>query len=149
MSLTLSQTAEHALRAVLYLAQSDTPVPVPAAVIAAALGAPANYLSKTLHALARAGIVEGTRGPGGGFTLAVSCHELTVARIVGFFGDGGTSGVCLLGGRPCDHADPCEAHERWTAVLEASGAPLRNTTIADLLGDLARTDCRGAKERAA
>ncbi|HUH13131.1 MAG TPA: Rrf2 family transcriptional regulator [Longimicrobiales bacterium] len=138
MSTALSQTAEHALRAVLFLAQRTTPVPVSAAAIAEALGAPANYLSKTLHVLARAGIVLGTRGPGGGFRLAVPCRELTVARVIGAFEDSAGSGVCLLGGRACNANKPCAAHERWTAVQEASRLPLEQTTIAELLGALAR-----------
>jgi Rrf2 family transcriptional regulator, iron-sulfur cluster assembly transcription factor len=128
----LSQTAEYAVRAVYYLAQQGTGK-VSADAIARALAAPANYMSKTLHQLARAGIVEGTRGPTGGFRLAVPPEDLTVARVAEIFGGPPAIAVCLLGGRPCDSQNPCVAHERWTAVTDAVKAPLENTTIADLL----------------
>jgi Rrf2 family protein len=128
----LSQTAEYAVRAVYYLAQPGTGR-VSADTIARALAAPANYMSKTLHQLARAGIVEGTRGPTGGFRLAVPPRELTVARVAEIFGAPAPIAVCLLGGRPCDARNPCAAHDRWTAVTDAVKAPLENTTIADLL----------------
>ena len=51
----LSQTSEHAIRALLYLAQQPAGEPVPADRIARALGAPGNYLGKTLQLLARRG----------------------------------------------------------------------------------------------
>jgi Rrf2 family protein len=132
--MTLSQTAEYALRAVLYLAR-QAPARVPADRIAHALGAPANYMSKTLHQLAKTGIVEGARGPTGGFRLGVPSEELTVARVVSAFTVARVNPVCLLGDRPCSSKEPCEAHHRWTAVTQASAAPLAHTTIADLLGE--------------
>jgi Rrf2 family protein len=130
----LSQTAEHALRALLYLARTGGADPVPVEAIAAAIGAPRNYLSKTLHALTKHGLVAGTRGPGGGYRLRVDPADLPVSRIAEAFAQEGGSPMCLLGGRPCDALHPCTAHARWTAVRQASLAPLRRTTLADLLG---------------
>jgi Rrf2 family transcriptional regulator, iron-sulfur cluster assembly transcription factor len=130
----LSQTAEYAVRAALYLAGAgDTGRPVPAEAIATALGAPVNYMSKTLHQLARAGLVEGLRGPTGGFRLAVPAAELTVGQIVETFDTPAAKPMCLLGDRPCDERRPCDAHHRWTEMTQAMQAPLDETTIADLL----------------
>ena len=129
----LSQTAEHALRALLYLAQRGG-MPVAAEVVAAAIDAPPNYLSKTLHVLSKQGIVAGTRGPRGGYRLAVDPAQLTVSRVVSAFDERAKRSACLLGDRECSGATPCAAHRRWAAVWEASDAPLRRTTLADLLG---------------
>lgn len=41
--------------------------------------------------------------------------------------------TCMLGDRPCNERTPCAAHVRWTAVQCAMRAPLRTTSIADLL----------------
>ena len=73
----LSQTAEYALRAVLAIAREADGKAVGAARIAAELGIPANYLSKTLHQLARAGILESARGKLGGFRLARAGDRIT------------------------------------------------------------------------
>ncbi len=127
----ISQTAEHALRAILYLARQ--PGPTPAVEIAAALGAPPNYLSKTLHRLAKAGIVAGTRGPTGGFRMLVPPDELPISRIVEAFDEPRCSGVCLLGGRRCNPEKPCAAHERWTAIKQEARGALAHTTVAELL----------------
>jgi Rrf2 family transcriptional regulator, iron-sulfur cluster assembly transcription factor len=132
----LSQTAEYALRATLYLARCADRRPVTADTIARAVGAPANYMSKTLHALAKAGIVEGMRGPNGGFRLVLPPTQLTVARVVETFDEREQRPSCLLGGRDCNPDDPCEAHFRWLRITRAMHEPLSSTTVADLLLDV-------------
>lgn len=130
----LSTTADHALRAVLFLgAPRDTPV-VSADEIARAIGSPPNYLSKTLNALTKAGITTSTPGRYGGFSLAVPAHRLTVHDVVRVFDSPDSSPHCLLGPRPCDPSRPCVAHRRWAAIDGNHGTALRATTIADLLG---------------
>jgi Rrf2 family protein len=129
----ISQTAEHALRAVLYLAGNADAGPLKVDEIASALGAPRNYLSKTMHALAQHGIVTSTRGPSGGFVLRVPPEELRLSRLVELFDPPRLSGICLLGGRPCTDAHPCRAHFRWKSVQETALGAMRDTTVADLL----------------
>ena len=129
----LSQTSEHAIRALLFLAQRPAGEAVPATRIAAALGAPANYLAKTLNALARTGLIASTRGPAGGFRLRRAAGEITLAEVDDSFGELRPAAVCLLGDRPCDGRSPCAAHARWTSVRDQLRAPLRATTLADLL----------------
>ena len=129
----LSSTSDYALRAILVLAQAERGQPMRADEIARATGSPANYLAKTLNALAKAGLVASARGPLGGFTLLVPAEELSLARIVDCFDEPRPMTRCLLGNRPCDGRHPCRAHERWSAVLAARRAALAETTVADLL----------------
>jgi Rrf2 family iron-sulfur cluster assembly transcriptional regulator len=129
----LSSTSDYALRAILLLAQAEDGRPMRADEIARATGSPANYLAKTLNALAKAGLVSSARGPQGGFTLVVPADELSLARIVDCFDEPRPNTRCLLGNRPCDARHPCRAHERWTAVQQARRSPLADTTVADLL----------------
>jgi Rrf2 family protein len=131
----LSQTAEHALRAVLYLAKQPPDQPVPAEIIAEALGAPRNYLSKTLNVLVKHGILASLRGPSGGFHLSVPVADLTLARVAEVFDEPRRRDTCMMGGRPCRDDAPCHAHSWWKAVLEEARAPLRRTSVADLLED--------------
>ena len=131
----LTRTAEHALRAAIYLAREAQDGPVSADRVAAALGAPTNYMAKTLGALASAGIVAGRRGPHGGYRLLVPADQLAIADIVDLFETEHGIVTCLIGGRPCDPQNPCAAHDRWTAVRDAARAPLRTTTIADLIAE--------------
>lgn len=137
----LSQTSEHAIRALLYLAQQAPGEPVPADRIARALGAPGNYLGKTLQLLARRGLLASARGAAGGFRLLRAPNEIALADVVHAVDDGPRpQAVCLLGNRPCRAAAPCAAHAAWSTVQQELWAPLRRTTIADLLENAGKFD---------
>jgi Rrf2 family transcriptional regulator, iron-sulfur cluster assembly transcription factor len=127
----ISQTAEHALRALLYLTRQDGRS-VSANDIAYAIDAPANYLGKILQTLSRHGLVTGTRGPAGGFRLAADPSRISIADIVNVFKEPVRSKVCLLGGGPCSDENACTAHQRWSALQHDVAQQLENTSIADL-----------------
>ena len=133
----LSQTAEHALRAALYLGRQERGKLVPASTVAAALGTPPNYTAKTLRQLTRKGLLRSVRGPHGGFALLKSPSVLSVARVVDAVDEGvERPAVCLLGDRLCDAASrPCGAHRRWAEVQEHTSELLERTTLGELLGD--------------
>lgn len=128
----LNQTAEHALRALLYLAQRPD-VAVAAGEMARAIGAPANYLSKTLQVLARHGLVQGTRGPSGGFKLLGDPAEITIAEIANLFTEQARSPMCLLGDVACSKERSCVAHQQWTDLQMEIGRILSSATLAGLL----------------
>lgn len=135
----LSQTAEYALRAVLTIAGDPEGKPVGAARIASELGLPQNYLSKTLHQLARLGILESTRGKLGGFQLARPAQRIALLDVVSPFDDITGRRSCLLGRTSCSDHNPCAAHAKWKAVAEKQAAFFRDTTVADLLPGGGRT----------
>jgi Rrf2 family protein len=132
----ISGTTQYAIRAVLHVAEHGAAEPVRVDDIARALNMPRNYLSKTLHALARAGVLRSGRGPRGGFQLAAAPDALSLARIAAPFDDLG-SRRCLLGRPSCGWKSPCSVHARWEEVSNALQAFFRETTIADLLGEVA------------
>jgi Rrf2 family protein len=107
---------------------------IPASETAEALGAPANYLSKTLRQLARRGLLRSSRGPRGGFELAVDVDRLTAADVVEAVDEVTSVGACLMGVGVCDPSRPCPAHERWSALRAHVLEPMERTTIAELMG---------------
>lgn len=131
----LSQTAVYALKATLFLAESEEGRPIRVDDLAARLEVPRNYLSKILHALARTRILDSTRGPGGGFQLVVAPAEITLAAIARHFDDLPDGSTCLLGKDLCSDEDPCPAHGRWKAASSAVTEFLNTTTLADLTND--------------
>ena len=76
----LSQTAEYAVRAVVYLGQQAEPVTIHD--IAVATEVPAAYLAKVLRSLATKQIVRASRGIYGGYMLRVPPAELSLYDIV-------------------------------------------------------------------
>lgn len=140
----LSDTAEYALRAVLYIAQHDVDGPVRAKVVADSLDVPRNYLSKTLHRLAREGILTSTRGGTGGFRLAHDPAELRLVSIVAPFEEIDPARTCILGRPECSEGDPCRAHKAWREITDRKSAFLRGTTVADLIGAPEESEGEGA-----
>lgn len=129
----LSQTSEYALRAVLVLAGRYGIGSLSADEIADATGAPRNYLAKTLNLLVKEGILSSSRGPQGGFSLAISPDKLTLADVIDCFDDERAHSRCLLGNGPCDPANPCAAHEMWKNITATRREPLATTTVTELL----------------
>lgn len=132
----LSQTGEYALRAVMHLARAERDAPLKIDEIAADLGIPRNYLAKVLHRLAQDGLLESSRGPAGGFQLAVAPGRLPLARILEPFDPIGSEPRCLLGRGRCSDDRPCAAHARWGAIASSVARFFRETTVGDLLDGL-------------
>ena len=56
--------------------------PVALSTISARQGTSLSYLEQLFSALRRAGLVDSTRGPGGGYTLARKLEQISVADII-------------------------------------------------------------------
>lgn len=128
----LSQTAEYALRAALAMAEQPEDA-VRVGDLATRLRVPQNYLSKTLHQLARSGILVSTRGKYGGFRLARAPEEISLYEIVAPFERFGDKRPCLLGRAVCSDLAPCAAHDRWKDVKARTNAFFLNTSLKDLI----------------
>jgi Rrf2 family protein len=128
----LNSTAQNALRAVLYIAEHGVEGPVRAADIARSLGCPSSYLSKTLHALTRAGVLRSVRGRHGGFRLTAPARRLVVARVVAPF-QPSLERRCLLGWATCGDTRPCPVHQYWTGIASDVESFFGQTTVADLM----------------
>lgn len=129
----LSDTAEYALRAVLFIADNQDQGMVRVEPLAEALRVPRNYLSKTLYALTKAGVLTSMRGPRGGFALALPAEEMTLNRVVEVFDSIEAKRSCILGRTQCNDANPCPAHHRWKGIAEQIAEFFRSTTVADLI----------------
>ncbi|HIF01603.1 MAG TPA: Rrf2 family transcriptional regulator [Planctomycetes bacterium] len=77
----ISQTAEYALRAVVYLADQDGQS-CTTARISEGTQVPAGYLAKVMQSLSRGRVVNSQRGLHGGFTLLTPPEELSVLEVI-------------------------------------------------------------------
>jgi Rrf2 family protein len=127
----LTQTAEYALRGVLFLGALPMGTRIRVNVMASSLDIPRNYLSKVLYELARRGILSSVRGPQGGFALALDPGTLTLSEVIEPFDP--FEDRCLLMRRPCSDLAPCIAHHQWKRVAAEVRGFFRETTVAELL----------------
>src|SRR5947199_7582084 len=116
-STMLTTTSEHALRALTYLARLPEGASLLGRELAVQARIPANYLSKILWTLGNAGIVDATRGSGGGYRLRRSAAAIRLFEVVDLFDGDRSRSACLLGcGKECEPNHPCTAHDRWCGV---------------------------------
>lgn len=78
----MSTKGRFAVNALIDLALRDPSGPVPLASISARQQVSLSYLEQLFSRLRRMGLVESTRGPGGGYTLGRSADAISVADIV-------------------------------------------------------------------
>jgi Rrf2 family transcriptional regulator, iron-sulfur cluster assembly transcription factor len=114
-----------------FLAQAPRDEPVLARTIAKQMQIPGNFLSKIMHRLVREGLVDSTRGTGGGFTLTRDPQEIFLIEVAAPFMDFSLLGRCFLGRTECDGA--CGIHSKWKPVQEKFETFLKSNTIADVL----------------
>ena len=125
-----SQTAEYALRAVIFLA-SNQDTPRTTLEIAQATKVPMGYLSKVMQGLGRQGLVQSQRGLHGGFTLARPATELTVLDILQAVDPIQRIKSCPLGIK--GHINLCPLHRRLDQAMKLVEDALCKSTIAELL----------------
>lgn len=129
----LSQTTQYALYALTYLGKLPEGEFAFAKNIAAAEDVPANYLAKVLQRLAREGMLDSVRGPGGGFRLRVSLDDVTLDQVRSLFEGAWNERLCILGRRQCSEANPCGAHPQFKTVAAVMHDYLTQTTVAQLM----------------
>ena len=128
----ISQTAEYALRAAVFLAAEGGAART-VQQIAAVTKVPAGYLSKVMQGLSRAGIVHSQRGLHGGFTLLIPPEKLTVLDVVQAVDPIRRIRSCPLG--LTGHISLCPLHRRLDQALLSVEEALRKSTLAELLGE--------------
>lgn len=130
----IRRKTDYGLRALVALARADEPVS--AEELAAQEEAPVAFLHKALRNLAAAGIVDGQRGPSGGFTLARSADRITVLEAVEAMQGPVAVSRCLLGDEGCARAASCGLRPAWEKVQEQIAAFLADLTVQDLVQSL-------------
>ncbi len=134
MSSILTLTSEYALRAVVYLANHDGQR-VSGTQIANEADVPRKYLSRILADLVRAGVLDSTRGKGGGFQLARKANEIPLFDILSPFEPVfGSRRPCPFGNKVCSDDTPCGGHDQWKAVRTAYETFLHQTRVSDVSG---------------
>jgi Rrf2 family protein len=127
----ISQTAEYALRAIVFLANEGGQART-SSEIARVTHVPPGYLAKVMQSLSRARVVKSQRGLNGGFTLAHAPEELTVLAVINAVDPIHRYPECPLGisahGRQL-----CPLHRRLDEAAEMVEKAFGETSIADLL----------------
>ncbi len=132
----VSTRGDYASRALLSLALgADLSLPTSVRDLANRTGLPQPYLEQILLSLKGVGLVRSKRGVGGGYVLARSADQITLAEIVaavdgpivaGDFGEPHKDGAC-------DHEGQCVLLGVWADVGNHMREHLSSFTLADMV----------------
>jgi len=120
-----------AVSAMTDLAMRQHTGPVALSTISARQGTSLSYLEQLFSALKRAGLVDSTRGPGGGYALARKPEQVSVADIV----------VAVENHKPGEEAVPAASQmvsmtgSLWTAFNARVLEYLQSVTLRDLVAE--------------
>lgn len=127
----ISQTAEYALRAIVCLAD-DSGRAQTTQEIASVTKIPADYLSKIMQNLRRAGLVFARRGVNGGFVLSESPTTISVLKVINAIDPIQRITSCPLK-LDSHRVHRCQLHLKLDQVIENMEKAFASCTIADLL----------------
>ncbi|MBE7087921.1 MAG: RrF2 family transcriptional regulator [Clostridiales bacterium] len=129
----ITTKGRNALKIMLDLAQHNDGNNVSLADIAGRTKESLKYLEAVMAQLSSAGLVVSARGKSGGYRLAKSPNEYSVAEII-LASEGSLAPVsCLYSENPCENANNCLSLPLWKELDEVINNFLSSKTLADLL----------------
>jgi len=133
----LSSQEEYGLRCLLRLARKEAREPVNIQEIADAEGMTPEYVAKLMRVLREGGLVQSTRGAGGGYRLVRPPADVTIWQALEVLGgDFFSESFCDSHPgqrRDCVHNTDCSIRALWRGINTMLRSALSGITLADLM----------------
>ncbi|OBS10729.1 Fe-S cluster assembly transcription factor [Acidihalobacter prosperus] len=139
----LSTKGRYAVTAMMDLAIHDKVGPVTLADISVCQGISLSYLEQLFAKLRKEHLVEGVRGPGGGYRLARPADQITVAQIISAVDESVDVTRCN-GQSDCQDGERCLTHQLWDDLSQRLYSFLDGITLAQFAN---RPDVQAIAER--
>jgi Rrf2 family iron-sulfur cluster assembly transcriptional regulator len=128
----LTTRGRYAVTAMLDLALHDQSGPVSLSEIAERQGISLSYLEQLFSRLRKRGLVDGTRGPGGGYRLRKSVQSISVADVIDAVDE--TVDATKCGGQQnCQGEQRCLTHDLWADLSTQIRDFLDNVSLNELV----------------
>ncbi|MEZ5537575.1 MAG: Fe-S cluster assembly transcription factor [Thiolinea sp.] len=128
----LSTKGRYAVTAMMDLAIHDQDGPVTLADISSCQGISLSYLEQLFSKLRRHRLVEGVRGPGGGYRLGKPAGQISIAQII-LAVDENIDATRCRGNKDCQGGEKCLTHELWEDLSERLYEFLDGLTLANFI----------------
>jgi len=128
----LSTKGRYAVTAMLDLAIHEGKGPITLLDISQSQGISLSYLEQLFAKLRRDGLVEGVRGPGGGYRLAKPAAAVSIADIITAVDEKMDATLCE-GKENCQNGERCLTHDLWSSLSKQIFDYLAAISLADFL----------------
>ncbi|MDD4776597.1 MAG: Rrf2 family transcriptional regulator [Syntrophomonas sp.] len=131
----INQATDYGFRAVLYLAQKDSPELADAQTISRHEVIPIRFLLKIMPSLIKAGIVKSQRGVHGGYGLARPPHDISLLDVLEAIEGPIALNRCLDDETLCSKQASvhCKIHQSLQEIQEQLAGELSRRNFADLM----------------
>ena len=126
VKLELLDRTDLAVQTVRYLARCHR---APARVIAEELGTSPGFLNQVLRPLVEHRILTSTRGPSGGYELAIGHDAISMLSVIEAIEGPTDNGQCVLRDGACRGPDNCSVHDAWASARRALLETLQTTPV--------------------
>ena len=124
----------YALRAVTQLAVSYTDKPISIKELAKTEDLSPEFLEQIFFKLRKSGLINSTRGPGGGFSLDKKASEISIKDVFEAVGEGIDLTPCTeKDGEDCKNEGHCVAHGIWEDASAYIRDYFANLSIQDVI----------------
>jgi Rrf2 family iron-sulfur cluster assembly transcriptional regulator len=131
----LSTKGRYAVTAMFDIALHHQAGPVSLSEIAERQGISLSYLEQLFTRLRKQGLVKSTRGPGGGYSLAVDSDQIAIADVIDAVDENVDATRC--GGKAdCQNHQRCLTHDLWENLSGEIRSYLSNISLAQAVSDL-------------
>ena len=127
----ITRNTDYGMRALCYIAKQSGKS-VSAAEMVAALGIPRPFLRKILQILSGEGLLESTKGQGGGFTLARPAKKVLLTDLIRIFQGSIQLNECMFKKKACPNRRDCVLKEEIDRIEKQVLERLRKISIESL-----------------
>ena len=128
----LGRESEYAVKGLLALAKKPFGTTMLLRDIAVSGKIPESFLSKIFQKLARAGVLQSSRGAVRGYALARRAKDIKVKDVFLAIEGPELFDRCIFWSDRCADSDPCPMHFRWKRVRQQAAEMMERTTLAEI-----------------
>lgn len=130
----LSTKGRYAVTAMFDIALHSDKGPVSLSDISERQGISLSYLEQLFTRLRAQGLVISTRGPGGGYSLAIDSEQIVISDVIDAVDENVDATRC--GGKAdCQNHERCLTHDLWEDLSDQIRNYLSNITLAQAVSD--------------
>ncbi len=130
----ITRDTDYALRALRYIAQNKERI-VSATELVEELKIPRPFLRKLLQILNKEGLLESSKGQGGGFRLAYSARKISLVDLIEIFQGELTLNECSFKKLLCPNTKTCLLRKKLDRIEKYVIKELDSITLASLIGE--------------
>lgn len=128
----INRDTDYAVKALLYIAQKDQER-ISVSELVKAMDIPRPFLRKILQTLNKEGVLDSSKGKGGGFVLAIPPEKILLLRLIDIFQKPVKLTECIFKDKICSDIGTCPIKKRIDTLEQHVISELESITIESLL----------------